>query len=71
LLLIPLASMSWIYAAVAAMLGVWFLASCVGLYLRATRPGTGKLGEMVLFHRSITYLTLLFVMVAIDPFLPF
>jgi len=71
LLLVPLASMSWVYAAAAAALGGWFLASCVGLYRRATRPGSGRLGEMVLFHRSITYLTLLFVMVAIDPFLPF
>ena len=71
LLLVPLASMTWVYTVVAAGLGAWFLASCVGLYRRATRPGTGKLGEMVLFHRSITYLTLLFVMVAIDPFLPF
>ena len=71
LLLVPLASMTWVYTVVAAALGLWFLASCVGLYLRATRPGTGKLGEMVLFHRSITYLTLLFAMVAIDPFLPF
>jgi heme o synthase len=71
LLLVPLASMTWVYAAAAAALGGWFLASCVGLRRRATRPGTGRFGEMVLFHRSITYLTLLFVMVAIDPFLPF
>ncbi len=42
-----------------------------GLYRRAQHPGVVKLGEMKLFHLSITYLTLLFLAVAVDPFLPF
>jgi protoheme IX farnesyltransferase len=71
LLLVPLASMTWVYAVAATALGAWFVAACVGLYRRAQRPGTVKLGEMKLFHLSITYLTLLFLAVAVDPFLPF
>jgi len=71
LALVPLASMTWVYTVAAAVLGAWFLAGCVGLYRRAQRPDTVKLGEMKLFHLSITYLTLLFVAVAVDPFLPF
>ncbi len=71
LALVPLASMTWVYTVAALALGAWFVAGCVGLYRRAQRPGTVKLGEMTLFHLSITYLTLLFLAVAVDPFLPF
>jgi heme o synthase len=71
LALVPLAGMSWVYTVAALGLGAWFVAACVGLYRRAQRPGTVKLGEMKLFHLSITYLTLLFLAVAVDPFLPF
>ena len=70
LALVPLASMTWVYAVVASVLGAWFIGACVGLYRRARRAGGGRLGEMRLFHLSITYLTLLFVAVAVDPFLP-
>ena len=35
------------------------------------RPGRRSRPAMRLFHGSITYLTLLFVAVAIDPLLPF
>jgi protoheme IX farnesyltransferase len=34
-------------------------------------PASGKLGAMKVFHGSITYLSLLFVAVAVDVFLPF
>ena len=71
LALVPLAGMSWVYTVAALGLGAWFVAACVGLYRRAQHPGTVKLGEMKLFHLSITYLTLLFLAVAVDPFLPF
>ena len=70
LALVPLAGMSWVYAVVATTLGLWFLSGCVGLYRRSLHPTTMKLHEMRLFHLSITYLTLLFLAVAIDPFLP-
>nr|WP_035056412.1 heme o synthase [Cellulomonas bogoriensis] len=69
LALVPLAGMSWVYTSAAVVLGAWFLSSVVALARRARRPGT-KLGEMRLFHGSITYLTLLFVAVGVDPLLP-
>ena len=70
LLLVPLAGMTWAYAVAASLLGMWFLVACVSLYRRALHPGRMKLNEMRLFHLSITYLTLLFLVVAVDPFLP-
>lgn len=71
LLLVPLAGMSWAYTVVAAGLGLWFLGATVALLRRARHPRPGvKLGEMRLFHASITYLTLLFVAVGVDPLLP-
>lgn len=71
LALVPLAGMTWVYTAIASVLGVWFLASTVGLLRRARNPRPGvRLGEMRVFHGSITYLTLLFVAIAVDPFLP-
>jgi len=70
LVLVPLAGMTWVYAVAATGLGLWFLAGCVGLYRRSLHPDTMKLAEMRLFHLSISYLTLLFLAVAVDPFLP-
>ncbi len=66
----PLAGMSWVYGLVATVLGVWFMASCVAMLRRAKDPSRGKIGAMKVFHASITYLTLLFVAVAVDVFLP-
>ena len=56
-------------AAVAA--AAWFLGSCVRLYRRALHPERGKLAAMKVFHGSITYLTIVFVAVAVDPILPY
>jgi protoheme IX farnesyltransferase len=70
LVLVPLAGMTWVYAVVAAVSGIWFLGLAVGVLQRARNPRPGrKLGEMLLFHGSITYLTLLFLAVAVDPIL--
>ncbi len=71
LALVPLAGMTWVYTAVAVALGLWFGGATVAFARRAgsRRPGV-KLREMSLFHKSITYLTLLFVAVGVDPFLP-
>jgi protoheme IX farnesyltransferase len=69
----PLAGMTWVYGVVATVLGVWFLSSCVTMLRRARDKADGKggkVGEMKVFHASITYLTLLFVAVAVDVFLP-
>lgn len=70
LALVPLAGMTWVYAVVAAGLGSWFLAACLGLYRRAQDPSRGRLRAMSVFHGSITYLSLLSVAVAVDVFLP-
>ena len=72
LVLWPVAPMSWVYVLVAAALGAAFLHE--GYALRArVRAGVeaSRLRPMRLFHWSITYLTLLFVMVGVDPLLPF
>lgn len=61
--------MTWVYPVVALALGVWFLWMCIDMYRKA-RSGARKVGEMKVFHGSITYLTLLFVAVAVDVFLP-
>ena len=72
LALVPLAGMSWVYATVAGGLGLWFAGATVALLRRARQPRPGvRLAEMRVFHHSITYLTLLFLAVAVDPFLPF
>ena len=69
LLLVPVAGMTWVYLVVAAAAGAWFLAGCVRLLARA-RSGAKKLHEMRLFRDSITYLTLVFAAILVDPFLP-
>lgn len=66
LLLIPVAPMGWFYAVAAVVLGVAFLAEAYGL---RRRVGSARLRPMRLFHGSITYLSLLFLAVGIDPFL--
>jgi protoheme IX farnesyltransferase len=63
----------WIYGVGALGLGGWFLAEAHRLHALASRasadPGTSPL-PMRLFHLSITYLTLLFVAVAVTALLP-
>lgn len=63
--------LTFVYPTVALILGLWFLWSCVSMYRKAASGQTKKIGEMKVFHGSITYLTLLFVAVAVDVFLPF
>jgi protoheme IX farnesyltransferase len=66
----PLGETSWFYPVVAVLLGGFWLKEAHALHSRAKAGVTGpKLKEMRLFHWSITYATLLFVAVAIDPFL--
>lgn len=69
LLLIPLAQMGVIYSAIAVVSGFLFLAEAHRLNKEAT---TGEIkNPMRLFHGSITYLTLLFVAIALDPLFSF
>lgn len=69
LLLIPIAPMGALYTAVALLSGGWFIIESHRLYGRAARGL--EAAPMRVFHASITYLTLLFVAVGIDPLLPF
>ncbi|MEP6628849.1 MAG: heme o synthase [Lapillicoccus sp.] len=70
LLLVPVAGMGWLYLAGAVVSGALFVGEAHRL-LRAARAGAGQavLRPMRLFHFSITYLTVLFVAVALDPLL--
>ncbi len=60
----------WLYTAMAAGLGGWFLVEAHRLHARVRADGT-KPFPMRLFHLSIAYLTLLFVAVAVTALLPF
>lgn len=65
LLLIPIASMGLVYTITALITGAWFLIESYRLYRQAI---VGEISNpMRLFHGSISYLTLLFISIAIDP----
>jgi protoheme IX farnesyltransferase len=68
-LLVPVGHTGPVYAAVAVGLGAAFLKAAYGLRARA-RAGAEDLAPMRVFHLSITYLTFLFLAVAVDPFIP-
>jgi len=57
----------WLYLASAVGLGGWFVAEALALQARVRRGRDPR--PMRLFHLSITYLTLLFLAVALDQFL--
>ena len=72
LVLVPVAGMGWIYLVAAVGAGAVFLLEAYRLLARAKAPEnvtTASLKPMRLFHFSISYLTLLFLAVAIDPIL--
>jgi protoheme IX farnesyltransferase len=68
LALVPVQRVGWVYTVAALVSGVLFLTEAHRLLARA-RAGVAHdvLKPMRLFHFSITYLTLLFVGVALDP----
>jgi len=69
LLLIPVASMGLIYTVTALATGTWFVVESYRLYRQAI---VGEISNpMRLFHGSISYLTLLFIAIAVDPLLYF
>ena len=69
LLLIPVGSMGIIYTVTALATGAWFIFESYRLYRQAI---VGEISNpMRLFHGSISYLTLLFIAIAIDPLLYF
>ena len=67
LLLIPISGMGWLYAGAALASGAWFLLEAHRLYASAIREGEVK--PMRVFHASITYLTIVFLAVGLDPLL--
>ncbi|QKJ21181.1 heme o synthase [Microbacterium hominis] len=69
LLLVPVAGMGLVYTVSALVFGGWFIYESHVLYNRAVRGTEPR--PMRVFHASITYLTLLFVAIAVDPLLPF
>jgi protoheme IX farnesyltransferase len=60
----------WLYAAAAVGLGAWFLREAHRLDARVRADATAKPFPMRLFHLSIAYLTLLFIVVAVAALLP-
>ena len=68
LLLIPAGGAGWVYTAGAVLSGAWFLAETHRLHSRAQRGEVSDKSAMKVFHGSISYLTILFVALAIDPF---
>lgn len=69
LLLIPVAPMGIVYTIAAAVLGAGFVIMAYRLRAASRRDGDVGRAAMRLFHGSITYLALLFLAVALDPFL--
>jgi protoheme IX farnesyltransferase len=68
LVLVPVAHTGPVYGVSAVILGAWFLREAYALQTRVLR-GDEDPKPMRLFHGSITYLSLLFLAVAVDPFL--
>ena len=68
LVLWPVAGTGWLYPVAAVVLGGAFLVEAHLMWWRArTSDELGVVRPMRLFHYSITYLSLLFVAVALDP----
>lgn len=67
LLLVPIAPMGVLYAVAATLAGAWFLLESHRLYAAAIRDG--EVRPMRVFHASITYLTVVFLAVGLDPLL--
>ncbi|WP_197275169.1 heme o synthase [Luteipulveratus halotolerans] len=72
LALVPVGDMGWIYLLTAVVSGGVFLLEAHKLLARAkSHASNAVLRPMRLFHYSISYLTLLFIGVAVDPLLHF
>jgi protoheme IX farnesyltransferase len=68
LALIPIAEMNWLYSVVAIVSGALFVYEAYALRSRV-RKDLEDLNPMRLFHWSISYLSLIFLAIGIDPFL--
>lgn len=74
LILIPVAAMGWVYSLGAIGLGAWFVWLSISLWAQVRRDHVDyseiEKPAMRIFHGSITYLALLFLLIGVDPFLP-
>jgi heme o synthase len=70
LMLIPVAPMGALYTLVAVGAGAWFIIESHRLFGRVRSGEAIDPKPMRVFHSSISYLTLLFLAVGIDPLLP-
>lgn len=68
LVLIPVADMNWLYSSIAIVTGALFIFEAYALQSRV-RKELDELNPMRLFHWSISYLSLVFLAIGIDPFL--
>ncbi|WP_269151113.1 heme o synthase [Spelaeicoccus albus] len=71
LVLVPVGHMDVVYTATAVAVGAWFLIQCHQLQRQVGTQGFEERisgPAMKLFHGSITYLSILFVAIAVDPF---
>ncbi len=75
LVLWPVAELGWVYAVVAAVAGAWFLSSTLRLWRRARQEAAAAargvsaastLQPIRVFRDSITYLTVVFLALAVD-----
>jgi len=62
----PVAHLGLIYTVAALVLNLGFIAMTAQLYMKARRQEAGGAEAMKVFHFSITYLTVLFVAMAVD-----
>ncbi len=67
LLLIP-AGAGWVYSVSALVGGAWFIRESYRLHSLAQQGDMSNKAAMKVFHGSISYLTVLFLALAIDPF---
>ncbi|MFC9933045.1 MULTISPECIES: heme o synthase [unclassified Glutamicibacter] len=71
MLLVPLGSAGIVYTAIAGGAGIWFVYESHVLYREAQsdhKPAEINRKAMKVFHISITYLSIVFLALAIDPF---
>ena len=71
MLLVPLGSAGIVYTAIAGGAGIWFVYESHVLYREAQsdhKPAEINCKAMKVFHISITYLSIVFLALAIDPF---